>query len=330
MRKAMASAEVGDDVYGEDPTVNELEALAARMTGMESALFVASGTMGNIAAVLSHTNRGDEAILGADSHVMMSEAGGLAAVGGIMPKPLPTDFAGRMSIEDIENVISPDDEHYPRTALILVENSYGDKNGYPIEPAYFKKISDIGSRNDLRVHLDGARLFNASIALGVGAPEITQYVDSVSFCLSKALCAPVGSMLCGSEEFIYRARRMRKVLGGGMRQAGVLAAAGIIALAEMVDRLAVDHEHARNLAAGLTEIPGIELDIDLIKTNIVFFELDGKLPVDAFGLAKTLRNDANIWLGAVNERLIRVVTHYWVGEGEIDLLLQNMIRVLAK
>ena len=324
MRRAMASASVGDDVYGEDPTVNELEALAASKIGCDAALFVSSGTMGNIAAILSHTNRGDEAILGSDSHVMMSEAGGLSSLGGIMPKPVPTDCFGMMAPEDIVNAVSLDDQHYARSRLIVVENTYGRKNGSPLEPAYFAKIRKIAEDHDLLIHLDGARIFNAAIALGVDVRQITQHVDSVTFCLSKGLCAPVGSILCGSEDFVYRARRIRKVLGGGMRQAGILAAAGIVALEEMIDRLAVDHRNAQLLAEGLAEIPGIEINLDRIKTNLVFFSFNEELGIGAHQVANSMRERANIWLDVVDGYRIRAVTHYWVGEPEVNLLLEGL------
>ncbi len=320
----MAGASVGDDVYGEDPTVNELEALAARKIGFDAALFVSSGTMGNIAAILSHTNRGDEAILGSDSHVMMSEAGGLSSLGGIMPKPVPTDCFGMMAPQDIVNAVSPDNQHYARSRLIVVENTYGRKNGFPLEPSYFAKIRKIADDHDLLIHMDGARIFNAAIALGVDVRQITQHVDSVTFCLSKGLCAPVGSILCGSEDFVYRARRIRKVLGGGMRQAGILAAAGIVALEEMIDRLAVDHRNAQLLAEGLAEIPGVEIDLNRIKTNLVFFSFNEELGVGAHQVANSMRERANIWLDVVDEYRIRAVTHYWVGEPEVNLLLEGL------
>ena len=266
MREAMASARVGDDVYGEDPTVNELEALAAARVGKEAGLFVSSGTMGNLAAVLAHAGRGDEAILGEDSHVFCWEAGGMAALGGVMPHPLPTDAIGRLDPGAVEGAMRWDDPHLPRSRLVLVENSYGAKHGYPLPPAYFAEIAAVARQNGLAVHMDGARLFNAAVAQNIDAAELTRHVDSVTFCLSKGLCAPVGSVLCGSADFIYRARRARKSLGGGMRQAGVLAAAGLVALNEMIDRLADDHAHARRLAEGLARLPGVRVNVDMVRT----------------------------------------------------------------
>jgi len=328
MRAAMAQANVGDDVYGEDPTVIELEALAAAKTGMEAGLFVASGTMGNLTAILTHAQRGEAAIVGLDAHTFAHEAGGMAALGGIVPHPLITDEYGRFSLADIHNALPPDDPHYAPASLILVENSYGAKGGYPLPPDYFAEIRQIANIHNLKVHMDGARLFNAAVALNLDASKLTQHVDSVTFCLSKGLCAPVGSVLCGSTGFINRARRTRKLLGGGMRQAGVLAAAGIISLNEMVERLDDDHRHARQLAEGLSAIPGIELNLDNVRTNMVFFNLSDDLPIAPDAFLDALRAEANIWLGSVGGRSFRAVTHYWIGEEEVELFLQIVERVI--
>jgi threonine aldolase len=328
MRQAMANAPVGDDVYGEDPTINELEALAAAKTGKEAGLFVASGTMGNLVAVLTHATRGDEAIIGQDAHIYCYEAGGMAALGNVMPRPLPTDHTGRMSLEQIEETIAPDDAHYGRTRLILVENSYGSRAGYPLPPNYFAGVQAIAARHQLRTHMDGARLFNAAVAQNLDAAALTQHVDSVSFCLSKGLCAPAGSVLCGTAEFIHHARRTRKVVGGGMRQAGILAAAGIVALHEMIERLADDHQHARQLAAGLAEIPGIHVEVETVKTNMVFFALDEGVPLTAVDYLTQLRQRANIWLGDIGPRHFRAVTHYWIGPAEIELFVETTRDIL--
>lgn len=330
MREAMAAARVGDDVYGEDPTVNELEALAAAKTGKEAGLFVASGTMGNLVAVLSHATRGDEAILGEDAHVALWEAGGMAALGGVAPRTLPTDRYGRMSLEAIRAAVRTDDPHEPRSRLILVENSYGSKHGFPLPPAYFAGVEEIARRNGLSVHMDGARLFNAAVAQGLEAAELARYVDSVTFCLSKGLCAPVGSVLCGSSAFIRQARRMRKQVGGGMRQAGVLAAAGIVALNDMVDRLAEDHANARLLADGLAQLPGIRVEPEMVRTNMVFFELEDPVPLNAEQTARRLQETANVWIGPTGARSFRAVTHYWIGQPEVQTLLQALEQVLAE
>jgi threonine aldolase len=330
MREAMAAAPVGDDVYGEDPTVNELEALAATKTGKEAGLFVASGTMGNLSAVLAHAGRGDEAILGADCHIFSWEAGSMAALGGVIPHPLPTDRFGRMDSGQIEDAVREDDPHLPRSRLVLVENSYGGKHGYPLPPAYFADVEAVARRHGLALHMDGARLFNAAVAQGIDAAEIAAYVDSVTFCLSKGLCAPVGSVLCGSAEFIHRARRARKALGGGMRQVGVLAAAGLVALNEMIDRLAVDHEHARLLAEGLARLPGVRVEVELARTNMVFFDLADDVPLSSDAIADRLRERANVWVGGNGPRGFRAVTHYWIGRDDVCTFLDALGNILAQ
>lgn len=324
----MARATLGDDVYGEDPTVNALESLAAQKVGMEASIFVASGTMGNLVGILSHANRGDEAILGEDAHTYLSEAGNISAIGGIVPRVLTTDQQGRMDVAAILSAVRADDPHFPRSRLIALENSYGRKQGYPIAPDYFAAVRTVADRHDLRIHLDGARLFNAAVALGVDACEITQHVDSVSFCLSKGLCAPVGSLLCGSAELVHRARRIRKSLGGGMRQAGVLAAAGIVALEQMIDRLAEDHACARSLAQGLATIPGIVVSPETVKTNMIFFGLDGHVSLSLVDVVAELRQKANVWLGTVGGNRFRAVTHYWIGLAEVQTCLDALRETL--
>lgn len=328
MREAMAHAPVGDDVYGEDPTVNQLEAMAAEMVGKEAGLFVASGTMGNLTAILAHGRRGDGAIVGEDSHTFRAEAGGMAVLGGIVPNPLPTDVYGRMDLTAVEKAVYPDDPHYPNNRLILVENSYGAKGGYPIAPDYFRQIRHIADHNGLIVHMDGARIFNAAVALNLDPREITRHVDSVTFCLSKGLCAPVGSVLCGSADFIQQARRARKLVGGAMRQAGIMAAAGIVALTEMVERLADDHAHAKMLADGLAQIPGIVVQPELVKTNMFFFELTESASVTPAEFVQRLRDEANIWLSGGYSRRFRAVTHYWIQEADVALFLQTARAIL--
>ena len=329
MREAMVRAPLGDDVYGEDPTVNELEAVSAARMGKEAALFVASGNMGNLVAILSHAGRGDEAIGGADSHVFLGEAGGMAVLGGVVPCPLPTGADGRMDPARVEASVRPDDPHLPTTRLVLVENSYAARNGYPLPPDYFASIAGVARKHGLAVHLDGARLFHAAVALAVESAELARHADTVSFCLSKGLCAPVGSVLCGPREFIHRARRVRKLVGGGMRQAGVLAAAGLVALDQMVDRLAEDHADARTLAEGLAEIPEIQVDPASVRTNMVFFDLTPEVPLGPQEVVARLREEFGIWLNAEGgARTLRAVTHYYVGPAEVRALLKALAEVL--
>ena len=330
MRQVMAQADVGDDVYGEDPTINALEALAAEKVGKEAGLFVASGTMGNVIATLTHATRGDEAIMGQDAHVFLWEAGSMAGLGGVMPHTLPTDEQGRMDLTAVSQAIRPDNEHCPRTRLILVENSYGNKQGYPIAPDYFASIRKIADQHNLLVHMDGARFFNTAVALKLDPHQITQHVDSITFCLSKGLCAPVGSVLCGSKAFIQAARRTRKMLGGGMRQAGILAAAGLVSLNEMIDRLADDHANAKKLAQGLAKIPGIIVQPDTVRTNMVFFALADDLPLSGKEVTAALQKRANIWLSKLGPRTFRAVLHYWIGTEEVDLFLKTVREIIGE
>lgn len=329
MVEAMAQARLGDDVYKEDPTINALQEKAADMLGKEAALFVPSGTMGNLTAILSHAGRGSQAIVGIDTHSFIDEAGGMAVLGGVVPNPLPTDHMGRMDLEAIEDAISPDDPHNARTRIILLENSYGDRGGYPIPLDYFSAVRQIADRHNLRVHLDGARFFNAVTALGIEAKAMAATVDSVSFCLSKGLCAPVGSLVCGSADFIYYVERNRKILGGGMRQAGILAAAGLVALECMVERLVEDHKNARLLAEGLAKIPGVIINPDQFKTNIIFFSLAEDVPYTTQEVAARCRKEGNVWFGTRGKRSFRAVTHYWVGLAEVKQFIEVLRHVLA-
>ncbi|MBD2257924.1 low-specificity L-threonine aldolase [Pseudanabaena sp. FACHB-2040] len=329
MREAMATAAVGDDVYGEDPTVNELEAFAADLLGKEAGLFVSSGTQGNLIAALTHAQRGDEAILGEDAHIFCWEAGGLAVLGGITPRPLPTDSQGRMNLDQIRSAVRGDDPHWPRSRLILTENSSGGNHGAAIEPAYFAAIQEIAAEYGLRSHLDGARLFNATTALQINPKAIAQHVDSVSLCLSKGLCAPAGSVLVGSRDFIHQARRTRKLLGGGMRQAGILAAAGLIALKEMTQRLSSDHANAQRLAQGLAQIPGILINPEQVQTNMVFFSLADTAPVLPEDLVTKLFDTYNIRLGSYGGQKFRAVTHYWIQPDHVDTLLSALRQILS-
>ena len=322
MRQAMANAEVGDDVWGDDPTAIRLEKLAADMIGMDSALFVPSGTMGNLAAALAHCDRGDELILGDKSHTFRWEAGGIAVVGGIHPHTIRNQHDGTLDLVDIEAAIRADDLHCPRSRAIFLENSHNSCGGVAIRPSYFAAVRKMADDHGLAVHLDGARVFNAAVALACPVTEITQHVDSVMFCLSKGLCAPVGSMLCGSSDFIHRARRARKMLGGGMRQLGILASAGIVSLEKMVNRLADDHRTARKMAAGLAEIPDIEIDLPSVQTNIVYFGLRKESSLEPAALVERLGKEFGIKIGQVGLREFRAVTHYWIAIQDIEKVLE--------
>ncbi len=314
MRAAMANAEVGDDVFGEDPTVNRLEELAAARMGKPAALFVASGTMGNLVALLTHCGRGDEVIVGDKAHSFMNEVGGMAALGGIQPRSVPNQPDGTLAVDDIRRAIRGDNVHWPRTRLIALENTHNACSGTPLTPAYHASVAQIAREHHLQVHTDGARIFNAAVALGVPVTELTRHTNTISFCLSKGLAAPVGSLLCGSREFIAEARRNRKMVGGGMRQAGILAAAGIVALERMVDRLAEDHANAKYLAECLAGVPGLRLDPSHIKTNIVFFDLER---ITADELSDRLAR-AGVWIGASGEKRMRAVTHYGITRADVE------------
>lgn len=319
MRRAMAEAEVGDDVFGEDPTINRLQDMAAERLGKEAGLFVASGTMGNLTSLLAHCGRGDEAIIGDQAHLYFYEAGGMATLGGIHPRPIRNEPDGTMDLKSIEEAIRPDNVHFPRTRLIALENTHNRCNGSPLSLEYMDGVRAVADRYGLKVHLDGARLFNAAVATGIEAREFASRADSVTFCLSKGLAAPAGSVVCGTKQFINEARRVRKAVGGGMRQAGVLAAAGIVALTEMVDRLAEDHANARKLAEGVAEIPGLSVNLDLVKTNIVFVDIERK-EMDSGKLVDRLKA-GGVLAGQTNPSRIRVVMQYHVSRDDVDYAL---------
>jgi threonine aldolase len=328
MRQAMAQAEVGDDVYGEDPTINHLQEIGAALMGKEAGLFVPSGTMGNLTAILAHCGRGDEVILGNKAHTFLFEAGGISALGGVHSCQIPNQPDGTLALEDIRAAIRSNDVHQPISRLVALENTHNRCGGVALTVDYTRAAGELAHQHGLSVHLDGARVFNAAIAMKVKASELTAPVDSVTFCLSKALCAPVGSVLCGSRLFITQAHRIRKQLGGGMRQAGVLAAAGIVALETMIERLADDHTHAKNLAQGLASIPNIVLDPGTPYTNMVFISLTPNTPVTAPQLAAQL-SKLGIRVGVVGSRNFRLVTHYWIGDKEVDTAINAFRTALA-
>ena len=326
MWEAMAQAELGDDVYGEDPTVNRLEFMAAERLGAEAALFVTSGTQGNLVAVLTHCGRGAEVILGQRSHTFLYEQGGIAALGGITPWPIPNQDDGTMLLDDIRSAIRGDNIHYPRTRAICLENTHNVCNGTPLTPEYTHAVAEIAREAGLKLHLDGARVFNAAAALAVDVKDLVCDVDSVQVCLSKGLCAPVGSLLCGSAGFIAEARRTRKMLGGGMRQAGILAAAGIVALDQMADRVGEDHVRAQRLADGLARIPGIVVSPPA--SNILYFGLAEDAPLTPEEIVAGLEARGVRVLGRIGGRF-RAITHYWINDEDIDHAVSAMTEVVV-
>lgn len=326
MREAMAHAAVGDDVFGEDPSINKLQEMAAELTGLEAGLFVSSGTMGNLVALLTHCARGEEIIIGDTSHIFVNEAGSSSAVGGIHPHTVPVQADGTLRTEDIAGAIRSDDEHHPVTRLVAIENTQNRSGGRVLTSGYTRQVAELAHQNGLVLHIDGARIFNAAIAQGIPVVELTRHADSVSFCLSKGLGAPVGSVLCGSKTFIHTARRRRKMLGGGMRQGGILAAAGIYALEHHVERLGEDHDNARALAEGIARIPGLYVDAANVQTNMVYFDLTSDLSIDAIELCKRA-NSRGVKMFDVAARTIRVVTHCWVTRDEISTTIQVLSEI---
>jgi threonine aldolase len=321
MRQAMYQAEVGDDVYQEDPTVNRLELIAARMLNKEAALFTASGTMSNLVAVLAQTHPGDEIILGSEAHMFWYEVGGVSAFGGVVIHTTPNNPDGSMDPDTVVGAIRPKNIHHPPTTLLCLENTHNRCSGAVLTPKYTSRICQLAHQHGLRVHLDGARIFNAAIALNVPASELARDADSVCFCLSKGLSAPVGSLLCGTREFIDRARKWRKMAGGGMRQAGIIAAAGIVALETMIDRLAEDHATAHHLAQGLARIPGIDITPERIQTNIVMFQAPALAPTPEF----IQRSDeCGVKLIHRGGRWVRAVTHRLISSADIDEALSRI------
>ena len=327
MRKAMAEAEVGDDVYMDDPTVNKLQEHAAVMFGREDALFVPSGTMGNLLALLVHCQRGDEAIVGDKSHIYINEAGGMSALGGVHPRPVINQTDGTLALDDILASIQTEDVHHTITRLICLENTQNVCGGVPLSVEYTQAVGKIARENNLLLHIDGARIFNAATALNVSVKELVEPADSVMFCLSKGLAAPVGSMLVGTKKFIARARHLRKMVGGGMRQAGVLAAAGLISLEKMTDRLGQDHARARKLSAGLKQVKGLVLDAESLSTNMVYFNLADEVKLSVHQIVDEMKKRGVLvdWAG---HRRFRLVTHYWVDDEGVEKTIKAFAEVL--
>lgn len=317
MRQAMANAVVGDDVFGEDPTVNELQLMAAEKMGKEAGLFVPSGTMGNLAAILAHCGRGDEVILGNKAHTFLYEAGGISALGGVHSCQLTNQADGTLILNDIQSAIRSKDAHQPISRLVCLENTHNRCGGVALTEVYTKSVGELTHENGLLLHLDGARIFNAAVAQEVPAKELVEPADSVTFCLSKGLSAPVGSVLCGRKEFIANAHRIRKQLGGGMRQAGILAAAGIVALETMIDRLAEDHKRARTLVKGLSFLPWLVMDPGTPYTNMIFMNIADNFPQNAKQVASELAK-IGVKVGVVGQRRFRLVTHYWIDDQAVD------------
>lgn len=315
MREAMYRAEVGDDVYGDDPTVNRLEEIAAAKVGKEAAVWVPTGTMGNQSAIMAWTNRGEEIILEELAHIYVYEVGGPAVLSGCMTRLIP-GHNGVMDPMAVKAAIRVPNIHYPKTSLVCLENTHNRSGGCIIPLDNMNAIYNVAHDGGANVHLDGARLFNASIGLGVDVKEITQYCDSVQFCLSKGLCAPMGSMVAGPKEYIAKVRKYRKLLGGGTRQVGIVAAAGIIALEKMVDRLAEDHANAKRLAEGINKIPGLWVDMDTVQTNMVAVHTD-KLKVDGPDFVKLMKS-YGVWFNADLPYRVRLVTHHDVTTADID------------
>jgi threonine aldolase len=336
MRSAIAAAKLGDDVFNEDPSVNELETKSAAIMGKDASLLVPSGTMGNLVSILVHCQRGTEIIVGDKAHTFVYEAGGVSAFGGIHSRQLKNKIDGTIDIYDIKSAIRMDNIHFPKTSAITLENTHNLCNGAPLTPVYINSVSEITNDNNMKLHIDGARIFNAAVALNVDVKELVKDANSVTFCLSKGLAAPIGSVICGSEEFIYHARRIRKALGGGMRQAGIIAAAGIFSLDSMLDQIRNDHQNAKQLAEGIDEIEGLFVDKKNIKSNILYFDIErGKSRCDELD---SQTQDIDIYPFEINLDGVRffesrpdhfrLVTHYGVKKDDIKKALEvfkNMI-----
>jgi threonine aldolase len=326
MMHAITNAKLGDDVLDEDPTVHELEKISCEITGKEAALFVPSGTMANLTAILAHCERGDEVILGDQAHTFLYEAGGISSLGGIHSHQLKNQDDGTLALDDIRNAIRTENVHFPRTRLICLENTHNRCFGFPLHLDYLHSVRSIADENALKLHVDGARLFNAAVALGIAVEELCGPVDSTTFCLSKGLSAPVGSLVCGNTDFIYKVKRLRKVLGGGMRQAGILAAAGIEALETMVDQLALDHHHAKVLADGLSSVDGLHCNPEFVPTNIVYFLLERE-NITGQELVSVMEKNG-IQFFELSPKRFRLVTHAGIEEKDVFKTIEIFRKVM--
>lgn len=327
MREAMAEAEVGDDVFGDDPTVNHLEELASGMLGKEAALFVPSGTMGNLIALLVHCQRGDEVIVGNKSHIYLNEAGGMSALGGIQPCPVQNQSDGTLALDDILASIRTEDVHHPITRLICIENTQNVCGGIPLSAEYTHQVGELAHANNLLLHIDGARIFNAATSQNVPVQKLVEPADSVMFCLSKGLASPIGSLVLGTRKFIARARHIRKMLGGGMRQVGIVAAAGIVSLEQMTKRLGDDHARAKKIAEGLRQVKGLNVDPHSPYTNMVYLDISDEAGKNLFQIGEQLKN-LGILVDADNAKRLRLVTHYWVDDAAVDRTVSAFREVL--
>ena len=324
MREAMYRAELGDDVFGEDPTVNRLEEMAAERMGKEAAVLVTSGTQGNLVSLLTHTHRGDEVICTEGSHVLVNEVAGAAALGSLQLRPVATK-RGMPDLGALRAAVRGENVHYPRTGLVCLENTHNSQGGAALSADQMNQVADLAHGLGIPVHVDGARIFNAAVYHDVPAAQLVENVDSVTFCLSKGLACPVGSLICGSHDFVQRARKYRKMVGGGMRQAGIIAAAGIVALEQMVDRLAEDHANARILAEGLAQLPGIHIDLDAVQTNLVFLKIDPAV-MRAEDFAAAMSQEGFRCRGAYDS--MRLVTHYGITADDVRAAVRAAERVL--
>jgi threonine aldolase len=326
MRRAMYAAEVGDDVFGDDPTVQRLEALAAERLGKAAALFVPSGTMGNLCAILTHCRRGDELIVGMEAHIRHAEAGGASVLGGVAMWGIPNAPDGSLPLAEVEAAIRPRDPHFPTTGLICIENTQNRCGGVPLGLAYMQALGALAHRHGLPLHLDGARLFNAAIACNVAAKDLAAPADTVMVCLSKGLAAPVGSVLAGPTDFIARARYNRKLVGGGMRQVGILAAAGILALTDMVDRLAEDHANAQRLAVALQDVPGLAVDPARAATNMVYATVTA--PGWTADRLTEAAARAGVLFAPTDPQVVRLVTHYGITAADVDRAVAGVAKIM--
>jgi threonine aldolase len=325
MLEAIRYAELGDDVFREDPTVNRLEQLSAEKMGKEAALLVTSGTQANLISLMSNSNPGELVILESESHIYWYEVGGISKIAGLLPWPVKSAF-GALDPKDVEAAIHPKDIHFPETAIICIENTHNRHGGTIIPPTQIKAINEVAQQHNIKFYMDGARIFNAAVALKIDVKEITRHVDNLMFCLSKSLSCPIGSLLVGTNNFIEKARKIRKLLGGGMRQAGIIAAPGIIALEEMIDRLKDDHKNARRLAEGISKIEGIQINLNRVQTNIVCFDV-GNLELSAETFVMKLKENGVLAL-PLTEKKVRMVTHRGIESKDIEKSIEVIENVI--